>query len=182
MATILGTATLFASEGEGLDGMFTVGTGSFLWTLLIFGLALLPLWKVVFGPITKALDDRELATREAARAAERAREEIESMKAGIQLELDQARREAAQAVADARTRAEAREKQILAEARAQAEKDRQRAQEEIARSLVAAREQLRSEAVILGMDVAQKVLGRQFAPEDQQRLVQSFEGDLAAGR
>ena len=172
--------TLIPAEGGGLD-IFNVGQASWIWTLLIFGLALFPMWKIVFGPITRALDDRETAAREAAKAAEAAREETERMKVAIQDDLEQARREAAQQVAEARSRAEAREKEILAAAQAQAEQDRQRAQAEIERALSSAREVLRGEAVALGVDVAQRVLQREFEQADQNRLIDDFRKEITAG-
>ena len=168
------------AEGEGLQ-IFDVGQSSMIWTIIIFVLALPLMWKFVFGPITKALNDREAQARESARAAEAAKEEIERMKVAIQEDLDQARREGAQRVAEAKARAETREKEILAAAQAEAEKDRARAREEIDRALASAREQLRSESVSLGVQIAERVLERQFSKDDQARMIQDFQKDFAAG-
>ncbi len=173
-------ALLLASEESGgLSSMFDVGQSSYFWTILIFLLALVPMWKVVFGPIARALDDRENQAREAARAAEAAREEVEQMKASIREDLDRARAEAARQVAEARQRAEALQADLEAKARAEAERERQRAQEEIERALGAARETLRLEAVALAIQVAERVVQREFSPEDQKRLLQAFQDDVS---
>jgi len=164
----------------GLSSMFDVGQSGYLWTILIFLIALPFIWKVVFGPITRALDEREMRAREAARQAEAAREETRRMKEAIQEDLDQARKEAAARVAEARVRAENREKEILAGAQAEAARDRARATAEIERALASAREQLRAEAVELGIQIAEKVLVREFTPGDQDRLVQAFRREFAA--
>lgn len=171
-------SALAAEEGGGLSNLFSAET-SYIWTLLIFAVSLPLMWKVVFGPITKAMESRELKSREAAQAAEAARAETERMQQQVQADLQQARQEAATQVAEARARAEAREKEILAAAQEQAERDRRRAQEEIQQALQSARETLRAEAVALGVNVAERVLERQFTPEDQQRLVTSFQQELS---
>ncbi len=98
-----------------------------IWTILIFLIALPFMWKFVFGPITKALETREDQTRDAAAAAEEARGEIERMKAGIQEDLENARREAAEQVNAAKARAADREKELLAAAKEEAAKERARA-------------------------------------------------------
>ncbi len=161
--------------GNGLDRLLEVGASSFFWTPLIFLLTLPFLWKFVFGPIAKALEEREDNSRSAAAAAEAAREETERMKAAIQEDLDAARREAAKQVAEAKTRAAEREKELMAAAKEEAEKERSRAQAEIAQALNSAREVLRKEAVQLGIDIAAQVIKREFSDEDQQRLVTDFQ-------
>lgn len=168
-----------SEEGGGLGGLFDVGQSAYLWTIVVFVLALPAMWKFVFGPIAKALNEREERTRAAARAAEAAQEEARRVREAIQEDLERARAEAAQRVAEARARAEQREREILAAARQQAEVDRARAREEIERSLAAAREQLRGDAVALAVQVAEKVIEREFSPQDQERLLASFQRDVS---
>ena len=161
--------------GNGLDSLLDVGASSFFWTPLIFLLALPVMWKFVFGPITKALEEREDSSRNDAEAAQAAREETERLKAAIQEDLDAARREAAKQVAEAKARAAEREKELMSAAKEEAEKERSRAQAEITQALNSAREILRKEAIQLGVDVAEQVIKREFSDEDQQRLVTDFQ-------
>lgn len=161
--------------GNGLDSLLDVGASSFFWTPLIFLLSLPVMWKFVFGPIAKALEEREDNSRNAAAAAEAAREETERMKAAIQEDLDAARREATKQVAEAKARAAQREKELMTAAKEEAEKERARAQTDIAQALNSAREILRKEAVQLGVVVAEQVIKREFSAEDQQRLVADFQ-------
>lgn len=172
---------LAGGDGEhvGIAGMFDVGQSSFFWTLAIFLLSLPFMWKMVFGPITKALQEREDASREAARAAEAAREETERMKAAIQADLDAARQEAAKQVAEAKARAAEREQELMAAAKAEAERERTRARQEIDAALATARESLRRESVALAVQVAERVIAREFSNEDQARLVTEFEREFA---
>lgn len=178
---MLHSLLILAADGEkpGIAQMFEVGQSSFYWTLVIFLLSLPFMWKMVFGPITKALEEREDAARESARAAEAAREETERMKAAIQEDLDAARQEAAKQVAEAKARASAREQELMASAKAEAERERARARQEIEAALTAARETLRREAVGLAVEVAERVISREFSDADQARLVQEFEKEFA---
>jgi len=63
----------------------------------------------------------------------------------------------------------------MAAAKDEAEKERARAQAEIAQALNSAREVLRKEAVQLGVTVAEQVIKREFSAEDQERLVTDFQ-------
>ncbi len=164
---------------NGVSSMFEVGQSAFIWTLVIFLLALPFMWKFVFGPILKALEEREEASRNSARAAESAREETERMRAQIQQDLDAARREAAHQVAAAKARAGEREQELLGAAKAEAERERARARAEIETALASAREVLRREAVELGVQVAEQVISREFSEADQQRLVADFQREVS---
>jgi F0F1-type ATP synthase membrane subunit b/b' len=53
------TTAVIASEGGGFNPLDFTQLGVMLWTLIIFGVALLPIWKVVMGPVTRALVDRD---------------------------------------------------------------------------------------------------------------------------
>lgn len=167
--------SLLLAGGEGLGTLLDVRSGAFFWTVLIFVVSLPFMWKFVFGPITRALEERESASRNAAAAAEAAREETERLKAAIQDDLDTARREAAKQVADAKARASEREKELMAAAKEEAEKERARAKAEIDQALNSARELLRKEAVELGVGVAERVIRREFSEADQSRLVEDFQ-------
>ena len=169
---------LLLPPGEvGLDHIFDAGASSFWWTLLIFGVSLPFLWKLVFGPLMRAMEERELAVRKAAEDAERARLETEEMRAAMQQELEAARLEASKRLEEVKRIAAQREQELLAQAKAEAEKERQRARAEIETALQSARQELRTEAARLALDVAERVLGREFTPEDQRRLLAEFARD-----
>lgn len=170
-------ALLLAVAGEySLKDIFNFElAASFVWTLLIFGVSLPLLWKFVFSPISKAMEERELKVRSAAEAAEAARAETERLRASIQAELDNARQEASRAVAEAKHRAAQREQELMAAAKAEAEKERQRAHAEIEQAVRSARQELRREAVALAVVIGERVIQREFSPADQQRLLAEFE-------
>ena len=171
---------LALSEGGGLSEMFNVGVSSTYWTIVIFCISLPLMWKVGFGPISKALLEREEKAREAAAQAEAAKEETAAMREAVQADLEQARREAAEQVQNAKVRAEEREKEILAKAQEEAERERARSREEIERAKASALEEIRSASVELTVSLSEKVLGREFGDADQQRLVDQLRSEVSS--
>ena len=171
---------LILPEGEGLASMFDVGQASAYWTILIFVLSLPLMWKIVFGPIIKALDSREHAARDAASVAEAARQVSEALKASIECDLAEARREARERIQEAEARATAKEQEIVSAAKDEAEKERARSRQEIERAKASAIEELRQTAIELGVGIAEKAIGREFAADDQKRLVSELQSEVSA--
>jgi F-type H+-transporting ATPase subunit b len=93
------------------------GIGLMVWTLLVFGLTMLLLWKFAFPPITAALDRRQRAIEEAIDTAERTRREADELLAQYRERLTQARAQADDIVARARKAAEVRERRAIQEIR-----------------------------------------------------------------
>ncbi|MDA1259761.1 MAG: ATP synthase F0 subunit B, partial [Planctomycetota bacterium] len=68
-----------------------------------------------------------------------------------------------------------REQEMMAAAKAESARERERARGEIEQAVRGAREQLRRDAVNLAVEVAEKVIGREFSATDQKRLISDFE-------
>ena len=100
---------------DALD-LVTPDPGLFIWTVFIFLVVFFILWKFAFGPISKALGDREKGIEEALQSAVRAKEEMANMKADNERILNEAREERSKMLREAK---EAKE-QIIAEAREKA--------------------------------------------------------------
>lgn len=182
VATALASPASAAAEGGNtLDSLLSFDlAASFVWTILIFVCSVPFMWKFVFGPIARALEERESGARVAAEEAAEARAETERIKVAIQEDLEKARREAASAVAEAKSRAAEREKELMAAAKGEAERERARAHAEIQNALQGARETLRRDAVKLGVQVAEQVITREFDDADQQRLIADFQAEVGS--
>lgn len=173
---------LLASEGGGFHPLLHVGgPGNFLWTLIIFGLALVPMWKLVFGKIAGGMTARDGRVAEAIQAAERASAEAEKSRAAVEVALGEAQAEAAKLMAEARERAETREREILAEAKRESE-----ALVDSARATIRAEQEkalatIRNEVVELSLDAASRVIGRRVDGEDDRRLVAELVSSTKAG-
>ena len=91
-----------AGGGEGLGALLDFAPGAMLWTWIAFLVALPVMWKMVYGPITKALDERDSKVEDAIRDAEKSRQEAAQQMAAAQQELDKARAEGRRMVEAAR--------------------------------------------------------------------------------
>ncbi|MBK8976887.1 MAG: F0F1 ATP synthase subunit B [Planctomycetes bacterium] len=171
---------LVASSSGGFDPL-EFAPGASFWTLVIFLLALVPMWKFVFGPITKALDNRDRKLDEAIAAAEKARRGAEEQAEATRRELEQARREARDMVADATARAERQAKEALDRARADAQRQVEQARNEIESLKQRALEEIRREVVDLSIRSAGKLLQRDLDDDAHRRFVDEFLTTVDAG-
>ncbi len=171
-----------AAGGGGLNPFDPAAFGGTLWTWVIFLVSLPFMWKVVMGPITRALEARDEQASAAIREAERAREETAKARSEVQGALAAAQAEAAKLLADTRARAGAVEKQIVDEAHARA----QRMTEDATRAIGAERDKalvaIREEVVELSLAGAKAVLQRNVGGDDDRKLVADMVGKLKAVR
>ncbi|MGE3880234.1 MAG: F0F1 ATP synthase subunit B [Planctomycetota bacterium] len=175
--------TFLPAEGGGFNP-FEFTPGAAFWTILIFVLALVPMWKFVFGPITKALDARDRQVDDKLAAADRARRDAEEQMKATRDELEKARQEARQMVADATARAERQAQEELQRARAEAERQLQQARTEIEAQKRRALEEIRREVVDLAVGSAGAVLRSEVDAGRHKKLVDDFlsGGQGAGGR
>ena len=171
---------LFAAKGGGgFNPLDETGLGNLLWTLVIFLLALVPMWKMVFSKITSALVERDDQAAEAIHAAERASQAAEAAQAEVEVKLGEAQAGAARMLAEAKERAEVRERDIVENAKKEADAMIESARATITAEKDKALTAIRSEVVDLSLNAASKVLGRNAAAEDDRRLVEELVGGPA---
>jgi F-type H+-transporting ATPase subunit b len=170
------------ASGGGLNPFDPAGLGGMLWTWVIFLAALPLMWKVVMGPIARALEARDEQAARAITEAEKAREETARAKAQVESALATAQSDAAKLLAEARGRAGAVEKQIVDEAQAKAQKVAVDAQKAIAAERDKALVAIREEVVELSLAGARAVLQRNVGGEDDRRLVADLVKKLEATR
>src|SRR5262252_1972660 len=97
-------------EGGGFNPLDFSHASNLLWTIVIFLAALPFMWKIVWGPMAKALEERDRHAAEAAKAA------AEQAKADVEKRLADAQKESAKVIADARSIGEQQGRQALADA------------------------------------------------------------------
>lgn len=172
-------AFLAAAEGGGFDPLDVEGAGNFLWTWVIFLLALPAIWMLVMGPITRALEDRDERVQTSITAAERASRDAERARAEVEVRLGEAQTAAAKLLSEARERGEEREREMIETARREAEALLTRARTEIGTAREQALAAIRDEVVDLSLSAAGQVLKRRVDSEDDRRMVQDY---VAAAR
>lgn len=158
--------------------LMSPNAGLAIWIAITFGLLVLLLWRFAWGPITKALDERETTIQSSIDQAEKALAEAKQ----IQADNDKARREAeseAQRILrEARDTAETLRSEEVEKTKAQLRQMQESAQTEIERERDAALESLRNEVADLAIRAAERVLGASVDDTRQRKLVDDFLNDL----
>jgi F-type H+-transporting ATPase subunit b len=167
------TATpAFAAEG-GAD-LLSPNAGLMFWTLIIFIVLLVVLWKFAFGPITAAVEARERALTEAIEGAKRDREEAARLLAEHKRQLDESRGEAQKLIAEGRATGERLRADMLEQTRREQAETLERARREIENEKVRAIADLRREAVDLAIAGASRVVEQNLDTQGNRKLVESF--------
>jgi F-type H+-transporting ATPase subunit b len=160
------------ANGEAPPGLMDPVLSTFVWAALIFLVVLALLWKLAWGPLIQALDDRETKIRDSLEAADRMRAEQEKFQAEQEQILAAARKEANEIVAEGKRDAEAVKEKIVQDAKSAAEDTKDRAVAEIDRAKDLAVVEIHQRAVDLSVTIAEKLVGHAVSVDDQERLVQ----------
>lgn len=165
---------LLLAEGGGFNPLDLSGIGGTFWTLVIFAVALVPIWKLVMGPITRALEARDEAAAAGLAAAQKASQEAQSARAAVESQLREAQVEAAKILDAARGRAEVVERDLKDTAGREAQAMLVRAKSEIQAEQAKALAAIRTQVVEVSMHAASKVLGRSVNSADDRRMVEEL--------
>ncbi len=155
--------------------------GLAIWTIVTFLVLLWLLARFAWRPLLRALDARQETIRKSLEDARKAREEMEALGKESQRILRQAHADAEAIVAGSRAEAEKLREEIRLKAREDAEavvrESRLRIETETARAL----RQLRGEIADLSVEIASKLIQRNFTPQDQSALVEETLREIEAG-
>jgi F-type H+-transporting ATPase subunit b len=149
-----------------------------IWTIIVFLLLLIVLRVLAWNPMLAALQKREDSIRAALEEADRARAEAQRMREQFQAETRKAQEEVRQLMEQSRRDAEQLKNNILAEAKAETQKERERLHREIETARDQALQQIWNQAADLATRISGKALGRLMTPEDQRRLVDEALSEL----
>ncbi|MET0685794.1 MAG: F0F1 ATP synthase subunit B [Solirubrobacteraceae bacterium] len=182
LATLTNPLVLAAAEAGGEDegGSFLVtpDIGLMIWTLLVFGLTMLLLWKLAFPRIAAALDRRQQAIEESIDAAERTREEADKLLAEYRERLTAARHQADEIVARARKAGEQQEADAVNAGKQRREELLEQARKDIETETRRAIQEIRAEVADLTILATEKVTRKTLTDEDQRRLVEEAVAEL----
>ncbi len=152
--------------------------GLVFWTALTFGIVLFLLRRYAWGPISKALEEREENISNSIDRAEKALAEAKQVQADNQKARREAEREAQRILREAREAAESLREDEVDKTREKIRKMQEQAQAEIEREKQGALEELREEVADLAIQAASKILKEDVDGDRQRRLVASFIDDL----
>jgi F-type H+-transporting ATPase subunit b len=169
---------VLAAESDSGNQLVSPVVGVMIWTLIIFGLTLIILWKVAFPRIAEALDKRQKMIEDSIDSAEKTKRDADQLLAEYRERLSDARGQADEIVARARRTAEAAENETIAEARAKREEMMEQTRRDIEAETRRAIQQIRAEVADLTVLATEKVTRKSLDAGDQKRLVEEALAEL----
>jgi F-type H+-transporting ATPase subunit b len=173
-----GSLPLGLAEGGGFNPLAFDPSAMVLTLVTFFGLLFL-LARFAWGPILKAVEAREGRIEGAIRQAEGDRAEAARLMEEYKRTIAGVQSEAAALREQGRQQAEAIGRELRAKAQAEAGEIVEKARREVELARRQALQDIRREAVGLGLAVAGRVVGRSLDGADQRRLAEEVVGNLA---
>ena len=143
-----------------------------LYTIVVFLMLLGVLWRFAWGPLMKALEEREQRIAKKISEAEEFRRASEERLKEYERRIMNAKDEAAAIIAEGKRDAEKVREEIMATAQGESAKALERAKREIVLAKEAAVHDLREQMVGLASELAGRVIQREVKPEDHRRLIE----------
>jgi len=146
--------------------------GLIFWTWTTFFIVLAILATKAWGPMFKALENREAVIRDALAAADQARQEADEMTARYEEEVQKSRQAVQNMMAEARSAADKLRADLEDNAKRQAAGLLQKAQDQIAADRERAMREVKDAVVDLSLQIAGKVLERNLSSDDNKKLAE----------
>jgi F-type H+-transporting ATPase subunit b len=172
-----GAAILTPAASSG-SFLISPNVGLMLWTLLLFALSMILLWKLAFPRITEALDRRQRAIEESIDHAERIQREADRLLEEYRERLTEAREQAQEIIERARKAGQAHERESEDEAIKRREALMERTRREIEAETRRAIQEIRREVADLTVLATERVTRKVLTEEDQRRLVEETLAEL----
>lgn len=149
--------------------LVTPNLGTIFWMVIIFGVVAFVLKKFAWRPILNALYEREESIENALNAAEKARQEMASLKAGNEQLLAEARKEKETILREAMNLKD----NIIAEAKEKAAAETQKsivnARQQIENEKAKAINEMRQQMTEISLMIAEKIIRKEMADSQQQQ-------------
>lgn len=182
IATIIATCLTFAcpmfafaaEEDSGGISAILPNMTEFIPMLVAFIILAIVLWKFGWPMYEGMIDRRAAQIKDDLDKAEQNREESERILAEYQRELEDAKGEAAQIVADAKKSAEASAAAIEADAQAQYDAKLAKADAEIERKTQEAIATLQGSVADMSVSVASRVIGEDLSDDEHRKIIERY--------
>jgi F-type H+-transporting ATPase subunit b len=145
--------------------------GLFIWTILTFVVLLVVLAKFAWRPLLTALEGRQEAIKKSLDDAERAKQELTRLHQESAKIIEQARGEAESILGKTRSDAERLREELRTKAKEEADAIVRNAEQQIQLQTRQAIQQVRHEVADISVMIASKLLERNLAKEDNDRLI-----------
>jgi F-type H+-transporting ATPase subunit b len=155
-------------------GLTDINFGLTLWTIVLFVLFAFLMTKLGWGPLLKAIEEREKGIRGAVDGAQKAHTEAQALLAQHKEMMRAAGREREEIVKRALKDAEQLKADLSARAKAEGDQMVQRARDQIEREKGQAILELRAQVADLAVQAASKIVTSSLTPDAQRKLVDDF--------
>lgn len=154
-----------------LSALTTPGIGLIFWTSIVFISLVVLLGKFAWKPILSAIKTREESIEAALKAAEKAKAEMQELKAGNEKILAEARAERDALLKDARDTKDAIINEAKTKAKTEADRILTSAREQINNEKNAAITELKNQVATLSIEIAEKILRSELSSDDKQKAL-----------
>jgi F-type H+-transporting ATPase subunit b len=155
-------------------GLTDIDLGLTVWTIVLFVLFAFVMTKLGWGPLLKAVEEREKGIRGAVDGAQKAHTEAQALLAQHKELLREAGREREEIIKRALKDAEQLKADLATRAKAEGDQLVQRARDQIEREKNQAILDLRAQVADLAMEAAAKIVTSSLTPDAQRKLVDDF--------
>src|SRR2546429_6223206 len=165
---------LLVQEGEFTP--FSINTGLIFWTIVVFGILLVLLWRLGWPALLKTVEERERRIQQQLEEAERARAEAARLLEEHKRTIATAKAEAQELIAKAKAVADKERETLLAKARQEYEQLLEPARHQIDAEKEKAIVELRREAVDLSIGPAPQPLQAPLDSQANRQLGSGYPG------
>tara|TARA_E500000075_G_scaffold134878_1_gene153113 strand:+ start:220 stop:720 length:501 start_codon:yes stop_codon:yes gene_type:complete len=145
--------------------------GLFFWQTIIFVILIYLLQKFAWSPILKAVNDREQGIKDALDSAEAAKKEMQSLQADNEKIMKEARAERDSLLKEARDLKNSMISQAKDEAKSEAQKIIESANEAILNEKNAAVSDIKKQVASLSIEIAEKLLKEKLSDDNKQMKI-----------
>jgi F-type H+-transporting ATPase subunit b len=145
--------------------------GLFFWQTIIFVILIFLLKKFAWSPILKAVNDREQGIKDAVDSAEAAKKEMQSLQADNEKIMKEARAERDSLLKEARDLKNSMISQAKDEAKSEAQKIIESANEAILNEKNAAVSDIKKQVASLSIEIAEKLLKEKLSDDNKQMKI-----------
>ncbi|HHE64678.1 MAG TPA: ATP synthase F0 subunit B [Bacteroidetes bacterium] len=158
--------------------MLQLEPGMMIWTWVTFIVLFIILAKVAWKPILSAVEQRENQIKDSMKKAQEARAEAEELLEKQQKMMTEAQEEIQRTLKENKDVAEKMKNEILEQARIEAQKIQQRAQESIEREKEAAILELKKQVADIALQVASRLIQENLDSKKHRELINNYIKDL----
>ena len=156
------------------SGPFSINPGLIIWTLVVFGILLVTLWRLGLPVLIRSVEERERRIQKQLEDAEKANAEAQRLLEEHKKQIAAARNEAQDILAKAKSISQKEREALLAKAREEYDGLLNRARKDIDAEKEKAIQALRREAVELSIAAASRVIEANLDTEANRKLVTEF--------